>query len=144
MIARLNTKGPKAAASSVPVSSFTSTGRLLQRQCACGGTPAPSGERKSCREKKLQRRLGNLPSPTAILHPLSLVSEVPPIVHDVVSSPGRPLNPQTRAFMEPRFGHDFTRIRIHDDEKASESARAVDARAFTLGNHVVFATGQYS
>ena len=131
------------AAGSAPFSTTKRSG-LLQRKCACGGVSGPTGECKSCREKKLQRRLGNLPSPTTILHPLSLVSEVPPIVHDVVSSPGHPLNAQTRAFMEPRFGHDFTRIRIHNDEKASDSARAVGARAFTLGNHVVFATGQYS
>jgi len=45
--------------------------------------------------------------------------------------------------MEPRFGHDFSRVRVHIDAKASESARAVNASAYTVGRHVVFAENQY-
>lgn len=67
-------------------------------------------------------------------------STIPPIVHEVLKSPGQPLDPATRAFMEPRFGHDFSRIRIHADAKAAEAARAVNARAFTVGRDVVFGT----
>jgi hypothetical protein len=69
--------------------------------------------------------------------------EVPPIVREVLSSQGRPLDPQTRAFMEPRFGHDFSRVRVHTDAHAAESARAVNAYAYTVGQDVVFGTGQY-
>ena len=58
---------------------------------------------------------------------------VPPIVHDVLRSPGAPLDAQTRAFMEPRFGHDFSRVRVHTDAQAAESARAVNALAYTVG-----------
>ncbi len=61
----------------------------------------------------------------------------PPIVHEVLRSSGRPLDNETRAFMEPRFGHDFSRVRVHTDDKAAESARAVNARAYTVGQHVV-------
>jgi hypothetical protein len=43
---------------------------------------------------------------------------VPPIVHEVLRSPGQPLDPVTRAFMEPRFGHDFSKIRAHKDNRA--------------------------
>jgi hypothetical protein len=68
----------------------------------------------------------------------SPVHEVPSIVNEVLRSPGQPLDAQTRAFMEPRFGHDFSHVRVHTDERAAESARSVYARAYTVGSHVVF------
>lgn len=68
----------------------------------------------------------------------------PPIVHEVLRSPGQLLDPQTRAFIEPRFRHDFSGVRVHTDAKAAESARAVNARAYTVGQHVVFGAGQYA
>lgn len=71
-------------------------------------------------------------------------SEVPPIVHEVLRSPGQPLDKETRAFFEPRFGHDFSRVRVHTGAKAAESARTVNALAYTLGRDVVFGTGQYA
>jgi hypothetical protein len=69
---------------------------------------------------------------------------VPPIVREVLSSGGTPLDAGMRAFMEPRFGQDFSRVRIHTDVQAIESTRAVHARAFTMGRDVVFASGQYA
>jgi uncharacterized protein DUF4157 len=69
---------------------------------------------------------------------------VPPIVREVLRSPGQPLDAQTRAFMEPRFGHDFSQVQVHAEEKASESATAVNARAYTVGRDVVFGAGQYA
>jgi len=72
------------------------------------------------------------------------LSEVSPVVHDVLRSPGQPLDPKTRAFMEPRFGHDFSRVRVHTDEKAAESARTLNALAYTAGRDVVFGTSQYA
>jgi len=65
-------------------------------------------------------------------------------VRDVLGSPGRPLDPATRASVEPRVGHDFGRVRVHTDARASESARALRARAYTVGRNVVFAPGQYA
>jgi hypothetical protein len=70
--------------------------------------------------------------------------DVPPIVHDVLRSPGRPLDAATRAFMEPRFGHDFSRVRVRIDAKAAESARVLNALAYTVGPDVVFGAGQYA
>ena len=67
----------------------------------------------------------------------------PPIVHDVLRSPGQPLDTAARAFMEPRFGHDFSRVRIHTDARAAESAAAINARAYTVGRDIVFAPGRY-
>jgi hypothetical protein len=72
------------------------------------------------------------------------MNEVPPIVHEVLSSPGQPLDVQTRAFMEPRFGHDFSRVRVHTHTKAAESARAVNALAYTVGRDVVFGSDQFT
>jgi hypothetical protein len=74
----------------------------------------------------------------------AVAGEAPGIVHEVLRSPGQPLDASTRIFMERRFRHDFTGVRVHDDAVAASSARAVNAHAYTLGNHVVFAEGQYS
>lgn len=57
--------------------------------------------------------------------------------------PGQPLDRQTRAFMENRFGHDFGETRVHSGAQADDSAQAVQARAYTVGQDVVFRTGQY-
>jgi hypothetical protein len=71
-------------------------------------------------------------------------NSVPPVVREVLRSPGQALDPGTRAFMEPRFGYDFSRVRVHADARAAESARAVDALAYTVGPHVVFGRRQYA
>jgi hypothetical protein len=70
--------------------------------------------------------------------------EAPQIVHDVLHSPGQPLDAGTRAFMEPRFGHDFSQVRVHADSRAAESARAASALAYTLGRDIVFGAGHYA
>jgi hypothetical protein len=69
---------------------------------------------------------------------------VPPIVGDVLRSSGQLLDPTTRAFMESRFGHDFSRVRVHTDARAAESARAVNAHAYTVGRDIIFAAGEYA
>jgi hypothetical protein len=61
-----------------------------------------------------------------------------------LNSPGQPLDPATRAFMEPRFGHDFSKVRVHTDARAAESAKAVQARAYTVGSDIVFSRGAYA
>ena len=57
---------------------------------------------------------------------------------------GRPLTRQERDFFEPRFGHDFSGVRVHADAQAVESARSMDARAYTAGRHLVFGAGQHA
>src|SRR5262245_37392389 len=64
-------------------------------------------------------------------------------VHDVLRSPGQPLDATALSVMEPRFSHDLSRVRIHADEGAGQSATAVGALAYTVGSHVVFGRGQY-
>jgi hypothetical protein len=57
---------------------------------------------------------------------------------------GAPLPGEVRSYFEPRFGHDFSRVRIHADGQAAAAARAVRARAFTLGSDIVFDGGEYA
>ena len=80
----------------------------------------------------------------AAINPMPVSEEAPPIVHQVLSSPGRRLDPETRGLMEPRFGYNFSRVRIHADSKAAESARAVNALAYTVGNDLVFGANRYA
>ena len=107
---------------------------LLQRKCACGGTPGSDGECAECRKKRLQRHSTGQAEPAT----------VPPIVHDVLDSPGQPLDQTTRAFMDLRFGHDFSRVRVHTDADAAASARALRSRAFTIGENIWLGEQQYS
>jgi hypothetical protein len=76
--------------------------------------------------------------------PAVAMNEVPPIVHEVLRAPGQPLDLATRAFIGPRLGHDFNDVRVHTDAKAAESARTVNALAYTVGRNVVFGAGQYA
>jgi Domain of unknown function (DUF4157) len=109
-------------------------GPQIQRACACGGSCSKcSGDEESHSASILQRH----PSAPGEL------SEAPPLVSEVLRSPGRPLDRSTSNFMESRFGYDFSHVRVHTDSRAASSARAIDARAYTLGTHVVFAKGQF-
>jgi Domain of unknown function (DUF4157) len=114
-----------------------SQGVMLQRKCDCGGSSEAAGECAECKAKDegTMQRAAVSAAPT---------NSVPPIVHDVLRSSGRPLDVGTRAFMEPRFGHDFSGVRVHTDAKAAQSARAVNAVAYTVGKDVVFGAGQYA
>lgn len=133
----MSSKAAPEAKPASPASSFTpARSPLLQRKCACGGSAGGGGECDECHKKKhpLQRRAA---SPSA-------VASVPPIVHRVLDSPGRPLDAGTRGFMESRFGHDFSQVRVHTDSQAGESARAVNAHAYTVGQDIAFAPGKYN
>lgn len=68
----------------------------------------------------------------------------PPIVHDVLRSPGYPLDDATRAFFEPRFGHDLSKVRVHSGAAAEQSASDVNARAYTVGHNIVFGPGRFA
>src|SRR3954470_8499620 len=65
-------------------------------------------------------------------------------VHEVLRAPGRPLDPLTRAAMEQRLGHDFSRVRVHTDAAAELSARALNARAYTVGTEMVFGAHEFA
>jgi hypothetical protein len=63
---------------------------------------------------------------------------------NAIKGGGRPLAKSERAYFEPRFGYDFGQVRVHIDTLAAESAQAVNARAFTTRQDVVFGAGQYA
>jgi hypothetical protein len=70
------------------------------------------------------------------------VKPLPSVVRQVLNSPGKALDAETRRFFEPRFGHDFSRVRVHSDSTAAESANTVNAQAYTVGNHLVLGAGK--
>jgi hypothetical protein len=116
----------------------SSGGMSLQRKCSCSASGGSGSECEQCKqqkeEKTLQRKAaGAVGSAVA-----------PPIVHEALSSPGRPLDKATRDFFEPRFGHDFSKVRVHADATAHKSATAIHALAYTVGSDIVFDHGRYS
>jgi hypothetical protein len=102
----------------------------IMRMSAAPESPEPSAHRAS---SSLQRKSYG-----------SLARVGTAAVDDVLSSGGQPLDSATRAFFEPRFGYDFSNVRVHADDRAAESAKAVKARAYTVGEHVVFGARQFS
>jgi hypothetical protein len=136
-----------APAPAKPVATFgAARSGLLQRRCAGGspGATCPDREKETAAPagagRLLRRAAGAVPAaPGGSGAP----GAAPPIVHDVLNAPGRPLDGATRTFMESRFGHDFGRVRVHADAQGAESARAVGANAYTVGPNVVFGAGQY-
>jgi outer membrane protein OmpA-like peptidoglycan-associated protein len=117
--------GPQSTGDGLSITPFTA--RRAQRKCA--------GCEDEEEEAKLQRKeSGGAEAPAT----------APPVVHQTLSSPGQPLDAVTRAYFEPRFGHDFSGVRIHTGGDAVSAAHAVRARAFTLGERIAFAPGQYA
>jgi hypothetical protein len=95
-------------------------------------TPEP----KAADSKTIARAIGQPAHRGAI--------DAPASVHEVLRSPGQPLDAATRAFMESRFGQDFSRVRIHTDSAAADSASEIHARAYAAGQNIVFASNQFS
>jgi len=119
----------------VPAISASPAG-LLQRQCACGEHTVAGGECEECKKKEmpLQRQALGAARPAAL----------PGSVRQTLNSGGHSLSADMRAFMEPRFGQDFSRVRVHTDTRAAESARSVNALAYAVGDHIAFQSGVYN
>lgn len=114
-------------------------GTIVQRKCACG--PETGEGCAQCKVEKsqmLQRSAGSASSESA-----HSGSEAPAIIRDVLHSSGQRLDAGTRAFFEPRFGHDFSHVRVHTDARAAESARAINAHAYTVGPNIALAANMY-
>ena len=121
--------------SAVAAPALVSKSPVLQRKCACGGSGGASGQCSECAKKDELQRSAAGPAST---------HQAPQIVRDVLRQPGAPLDANTRAFFEPRFGHDFGHVRVHTDARAAASAKAVNAMAYTTaGSQIVFGTGAY-
>jgi len=107
-------------------------GAPLQRKCACssaGGT----GECEDCGQEKMLQRKSTASAEQGF---------APPIVNEVLSSSGQPLGQTIRDFFEPRFGFSFGAVRVHSDAQAAQSARSINARAYTVGYDIVLDGGQ--
>lgn len=89
---------------------------------------------------RLQRLAGN----SGVAQLLSDDTERSQVTDVVGSGGGQPLDPQTKEFMESRLGYDFGDVRIHTGSEAAESARSVEAQAYTVGTDIVFNTDKYS
>lgn len=107
------------------------------RTCACGGTcekcrdGGPNSESKPLQTQRLRSESEG-------------AMTAPSVVGEVLSEPGQPLNPEARELLEPRFGHDFSKLRVHAGSQAAEAAGSIGALAYTSGRHIVFGRGQYA
>lgn len=110
----------------------------LQRKCSCGGATTSGASCVECggRSAPVLRR-----SPSANT---KSASTAPPVVHQVLRSPGQPLDQSTRNFFESRMGHDFSGVRVHTSADAAKSASAIAARAYTVNSNIVFGAGEYA
>ena len=97
-------------------------------------TPKAAGDEKKKEELPLQRKADSA----------GRIFGNTTDVESVIHSSGRPLDPETRRYMESRIGFNFSNVRLHTDERAASSARSVGARAYTVGNNIVFASGHYA
>lgn len=113
---------------------FATASSVLQRKCDCGNHAMGSNCDDCAKKKSLLQRKAAYGIES---------SEAPSVVNEVLRSTGQPLDAATRAFMAPRFGHDFSRVRVHTDGRSDDAAHAINAKAFTLGQNIVFAAGQY-
>lgn len=123
-----------------PATVRAATPNTLRRKCACGSRAETGETCPSCRrdqERGVLRR--KAVSSSASPEPLA-----PQIVHEVLSSPGVPLDRKTRDLFEPRFGRDFSQVRLHAGTRAAESTAAVGAAAYTVGNRIVIGAGHHS
>lgn len=114
------------AGANTPKANHTGSANSIQRKCS-----ACEDEDEMIQRKPLSPGGG---SP----------SQNPDHVNGVIGSGGRPLDRATLSFFEPRLGYDLSGVRVHTDSAASRSAREVDARAYTLGNNIVFGNGEYA
>jgi hypothetical protein len=99
----------------------------------------PSGECSECKQKRADHWAHQRKASSGVARGLA-----PPIVSKVLISAGKPLDKPALDFLERAYGQGLDDVRIHADEKASESAKAVDARACAVGKHVVFGEGEYA
>lgn len=102
--------------------------------------PAKEKEQKLQRqpeeEEPVQAKPASRPAP-------SITPKVAANIH-AIKGGGQPLPEATRAAFEPRFGYDFSHVRVHTDTPATESAAAIKARAFTVGSDIAFGAGEYA
>lgn len=131
-------------------------GPLMQRQKETPEEEKESVQAKFKDSERIQRMCPECKEETAQRQPVeelqtkSKPGETPTVTPSLESrinnlkGGGQPLDPATRNYFEPRIGHDFSEVRVHNSNLAAEIAHSVSARAFTSGQDIVFSTGQYA
>ena len=110
--------------------------RVLRKTGACCSSCAAG---KACDGERPSTRRGSAGNGAGLPVPPDIAPRI-----ERMQRGGLPLPASVRAEMEPRFGHDFSHVRIHRDGAAAGVARALDARAYTVGHHIAFGTGEYA
>jgi hypothetical protein len=91
--------------------------------------------------------LGSTDSASKVDLDFAQVAIYPPVDRSVQDADpigeGQPLDSVTKAFFGLRFGHDFSQVRVHTNDRATEAAASLQANAFTVGHDIVFGAGQY-
>lgn len=159
-----------AGAAPPPVGNGTSDDEIIQRTCAtCAGAyeTAPNEGRPHVSVNLCPRCRVQTKSLTTV-SPVSMHQQKPEIEEDAeliqgefdsaqsssistettanirsIKGAGQPLSDFSLEFFEPRFGFDFSQVRIHADRRAADLANRFNARAFTFGSHIVFGAGQF-
>lgn len=108
----------------------------IQRKCSCASSHFGETCPQCAIEKNPKLKSVNTEGRTS--------AHAPQTVHDVLNSSGEPLDAGSRSFMEPRFGQDFGGVRVHHDLSAAAVAASINARAFTVGRHIGFGSGEYA
>ena len=105
----------------------------------------PLGERRTMSHTKQPSREHEDLQTTRLLQAHDMRQfAAPPIVHEVLATPGQVLEPATKSDVESRFGHDFSAVRLYIHPLAAESAEVINARAYTVGSNIVFGSQQYA
>lgn len=112
----------------------------LQRACECEG----GGDCAKCQSDQKQSQAPAQVQPQRVDSSTRGGAAAPASVNQTLTSAGRPLDRATRTFMEPRFGQDFSHVRVHSDAAAARSAHDVNAKAYTVGNNIVFGSGSFA
>jgi hypothetical protein len=115
-------------ASAIPVADTAS--EVVQRKCECGG---------QCEKCANRSAVSRSAAPAE-----SESTSAPAIVQEALRSPAQALDASTRGFMESRLGEDFSGVRVHTGGAAAKAAEALNARAYTVGEDVVFGSGEYA
>ncbi len=149
-----------ATHSIAPISKTVPT--LQRKACACGGGCPRCGQREAPLstspaiaigpvddgfEREAEHVADSIASGTVRRAPAQSApapTTAPASVHATLGSSGRSLEAPVRAIMESHFGVDFQHVRVHTDAAAGASARDINASAYTMGEHVVFAPGEYA
>lgn len=106
------------------------------RNCACGRHTIVGARCPNCgRSASLVQRQGDGAAAPPVL---------PDPAQDVLQAPGKPLDAAVRRFMEPRFGRDFSTVRVHTDDQAAAAAGSLNAAAYTAGDRIVFGRDRYA